>query len=119
VTQKVTIAFAAMLAFAASATLAEDTIGVIKRSQGHVVVERGATRILSRPGVELQRGDRLVTGPDGHATLSMRHTASLSVGANSVVPLDRYAAEEKPLAETPAPGILQSLMSFFAVNRQR
>lgn len=116
---RVTIAAAAILAIAATTAAAAETIGVIKRSQGHVVLVRGADEIAVRPGTEIQRGDRLITGENGYASISMRRAASLSVGANSAVPLDRYAFEAAPVVRRVPPGILQGLASFFAVNRQR
>jgi hypothetical protein len=116
---RVSIAAAAMLALAATAAAAAETIGVIKRSQGDVVLLRGADEIAVKPGMQIERGDRLITGESGYASISMRRAASLSVGANSAVPLDRYAAEAAPVVRRVPPGILQSLASFFAVNRQR
>lgn len=108
-----------MLAFAATAAVAQETIGVIKRSHGHVVIQRGTLEMTAKPGTEIERGDRLITGDGGYASISMRRAASLSVGENSAVPLDRYAAEAAPVVRRPPPGILQSLASFLAVNRQR
>lgn len=116
---KLTIAGAAIVALAATAAVAEETIGVIKRTHGHVVLERGTVQITAKPGIEIERGDRLITGGDGYASISMKRAASLSVGANSAVPLDRYAADAAPIVRRPPPGILQSLASFLAVNRQR
>ena len=117
--RKVTCAAAVALALAATTSLAHVTIGVIKRSYGHVVLERGTHQIVPRAGTEILRGDRLITGDNGYASISMRRAASVSVGANSAVPLDRYAADAAPVVSKPAPRILQSLASFFAVNRQR
>lgn len=117
--RRVRIAAAALLTLAATAVMAEDTIGVIKRSHGQVVLERGARQMPAKAGTEIERGDRLITGENGYASVSMRRAASLSVGANSAVPLDRYAADAAPVVRQPPPGILQSLATFFAVNRQR
>lgn len=116
---EVTFAAGAILALLASAALAEEAIGTVKRSHGQVVIERGEERIVPRAGTVLQRGDRLLTGPNGYVTVSMSRAASLSVGANSAVPLDRYAFDPDTTVSKPAPGILQSLASFLAVNRQR
>jgi hypothetical protein len=113
------VAAATVLAVAATTSLADEAIGVIKRSYGVVVLERGTDQIVPRAGTEILRGDRLITGENGYASISMRRAASVSVGANSAVPLDRYAADAEPIVRKPAPGILQSLASFFAVNRQR
>ena len=116
---KVMIAAAAMLALTATAAVADETIGVIKRTHGHVVLERGTVEITARRGTEIQPGDRLITGEDGYASINMKRTGSVTVGANSAVPLDRYAADAAPVVPRPPPSILQSLASFLAVNRQR
>lgn len=113
------VAAATVLALAATASLAEESIGVIKRSYGHVVLERGTDQIVPKAGTEVLKGDRLITGENGYASISMRRAASVSVGANSAVPLDRYAADTAPVVRKPAPRVLQGLASFFAVNRQR
>lgn len=117
--RKVMIAAAAVLVLSATASVAEEAIGVIKRSHGQVVIQRGTLEMTAKSGTEIQRGDRLITGGDGYASISMKRAASLSVGANSAVPLDRYAADAAPIVRRPPPGILQSLASFLAVNRQR
>ena len=108
----------AVAALVATSALAQETIGVVKRSKGQVAIEREGMQIAPKPGTEVLRGDRLVTGPDGHASVSMRRAAAISVGPHTEVALDRYAAEDTT-ASRPAPRILQSLASFFAVNRQR
>ena len=113
------VAAATVLALAATTSLAEESIGVIKRSYGHVVLERGTDQIVPKAGTAVLKGDRLITGENGYASISMRRAASVSVGANSAVPLDRYAADTAPVVHKQPPRILQSLASFFAVNRQR
>jgi len=119
VRSKLNIPFTAALALTATCALAQKPIGVVKRSQGHVVIERAGVPITPEHGTVVHRGDRLVTGADGYTSISMRRAASISVGPHTVVALDRYAAEDKPVASRTAPRILQSLASFLAVNRQR
>ncbi len=116
---KLRIVFAGALALTSVCAYAQEAIGVVKRSQGHVVIERAGVPITPEPGTVVHRGDRLVTGADGYTSISMRRAASISVGPHTAVALDRYAAEDKPIAARPAPSILQSLASFLAVNRQR
>jgi hypothetical protein len=114
----VTVTLATALTFFATSAFA-DAIGVVKRAKGHVTIERSGVQVQAQPGVELQRGDRIITGQDGYATVSMRRTAPLTVGPRNDVALDRYAADAAPVVKRPAPAILQSLASFLAVNRQR
>jgi hypothetical protein len=119
VKSKLRIVLAGALALTSVCTYAQETIGVVKRSQGHVVVERAGVPIALKQGTEVQRGDRLVTGADGYASINMRRAAVISVGPHTEFALDRFAAEDKPVASRAAPRILQSLASFLAVNRQR
>ena len=67
-----------------------------------MLIERGAEQLLAGAGTEVLRGERLLTGADGYASVSMHRAASVSVGANSAVPLDRYAPEELAVAQRPA-----------------
>ena len=108
----------AVAALVATSALAQETIGVVKRSKGEVAIERAGMQIAPKPGTEVLRGDHLVTGPDGYASLSMSRAAAISVGPSTEVALDHYAAENSTASRL-APRILQSLASFFAVNRQR
>ena len=113
---KLKVTLATVLALLAMPALAEDAIGVVKRSNGHVVIERDRVQISAPQGTELLKGDRIITGPDGYANISMRRAVQLNVGPDADILLDRFAAEG-PFASKPAPAILKSLASFFAVNR--
>lgn len=108
-----------VLVLFATAALAQDDIGVVNRSRGEVIIERGGVQVTPASGQAVQRGDRLITGADGYASISMHRAASVSIGPDTAVALDRYAAEDAPLAQKPAPRILQGLASFLAVNKKR
>jgi hypothetical protein len=112
------VTLATALAFFASSALA-DPVGVVKRANGHVTIERSGAQVRALPGTELQRGDRVITGEDGYASVTMRRTAPLTIGPGNDVAVDRYAADAAPVVKRPAPAILQGLASFLAVNRQR
>ena len=115
-TKQNTAIVAGLLALLATPALAEEYIGLVKRTSGEVRIERDGTQWAASRGTDLKRGDRLVTGPDGHAQIAMRAAASLSVGPDSDVDLDRFA----PLpAQRSVPSLLQRLTSFLALNRQR
>jgi len=109
---------AVLMAVIATPTLAQEVIGSVKRSSGPVFIERGAERIVAPRGTQIVGGDRLVTGPDGNASLSMRRAVQLNVGPDAYVALDRFASDEA-VASKPVPAILKSLASFLAVNRQQ
>ena len=115
---KLKVTLATVLALLAMPAVAQETIGVVKRSTGQVAIERDRVHISAPQGTELLKGDRIITGPDGYANISMRRAVQLNVGPDADILLDRFAAEG-PFASKPAPAILKSLASFFAVNRQR
>ena len=112
-------ATALALAIVATSTLAQEAIGILKRSRGDVAVERAGVRVSAMKGMELRRGDRLVTAKGGYAYVELRGTAPLAVGPETQILLDRYAVDEKRLADRSAPRLLQSLASYFALNRHR
>ena len=98
---------------------AEDPIGVVKRAKGEVRIERAGVHIPAARGTLIQPGDRVITGPNGSASIALRRAAPVSVGPSVDMALDRFAAEERPLVKREAPAILQGLASYLAVNRQR
>ena len=108
----------ALLGISAGSVFAQ-SIGVVKRSSGQVALERGDVQLPASAGTEVLRGDRLVTGPDGYATIHMRITGHVTVGPQTEVPLDRYAGDPQPVAKKRLPAVIEGLASFLAVNRQR
>jgi hypothetical protein len=51
--------------------------------------------------------------------VEMRGAAPVAIGPETDVALDRFAADEKRVVSRSAPRLLQSLASYFALNRQR
>ena len=115
---KLKVTLGTLLAVLALPAMAQDTIGVIKRSSGEVAIARDGVQIEAPKGTELLKGDRIITGPGGYAAISMRRQVQLNVGPDADVALDRFAAESL-FASRPAPAILKGLASFFAVKLQR
>jgi hypothetical protein len=107
-----TIALAAVLALGAATATADDAIGVVKRAKGPVVIERGTQQLTAAPGVEVQRGDRVVTGPNGYASINLRGTAPVSVGPEADVGLDRFVADERPMVQRFMQPIIQGVASL-------
>ena len=110
---------AGVLAMAGGTAFAEEPIGVVKRAKGDVRIERSGEHLPASKGSLIQRGDRVITGADGYASVTMRRAAPITLGPGNDVALDRFAGDEGPTVTRPAPPILQGLASFFAVNRQR
>ena len=114
-----TLIVATLLALLSTSAFADEVIGVVKRAQGPVMIERAGVKANVTRGAEIQRGDRVITGSDGYVSIAMRRTGPVTIGPESEVALDRFAADEQPIVKRAPPAILQSLASFFAVNRQR
>jgi hypothetical protein len=68
-------------------------MGTFKAVEGDASVVREQTRARLAPGARLESGDRIVTGADGAATVTLKDGTVLTVGPNSVVALSRFAFE--------------------------
>jgi hypothetical protein len=79
---------AAAAGLAASATAAE--IGQIKVLKGQVSIERNGQVMQGNLGTRLEPSDILRTGSDGSVGITMGDNSLLSMGPNSILPLDRY-----------------------------
>ena len=98
--------------------MAQQSVGTVKRTFGNVVIDRDGVQLTPQAGTELLRGDRLITGADGHANVKLHTAGSLSIGPDTAVAPDRYIPDNRQV-NRPAPAILQGLASFLAVNRKR
>jgi hypothetical protein len=82
------LALVASVSLFASPAWAE--IARIKSSVGVAAIERGAARLPAKPGLQLNPGDRLVTGKDGRISLSFIDNTRFSVGPNSRVAVNEF-----------------------------
>jgi len=83
------VAVAAFASLALSPASAE--IARVKTSVGAAAIERGTARVPAKPGLQLNPGDRLVTGKDGRISLSFIDNTRFSVGPNSRVSVSEFA----------------------------
>ena len=83
-----------VLALTANAAAAEYA-GVVKTSKGTASVERAGIQIALVPGVELNQGDRIVTGTDGYVGITMRDETLLTLGPRTALHLDSYGFDPK------------------------
>lgn len=109
---------ATLLALLATSALAQERLGTVKRSQGNVLIDRAGVQMQPKPGTTVLRGDRVITGAEGHVDIKLYTAGSLSIGPDTAVLPERYVPDQKAVTR-PAPAILQGLASFLAVNRQR
>ena len=82
-------AFAAVASLATAPAWAE--IARVKSSVGAAAIERGTARLPAAPGLQLNPGDRLVTGKDGRISLSFIDNTRFSVGPNSRILVNEFA----------------------------
>ena len=66
-------------------------IARVKTATGIAAIERGTARLPAAPGLQLNPGDRLVTGKDGRISLTFIDNTRFSVGPNSRVAINEFA----------------------------
>ncbi|MGZ8463750.1 MAG: FecR family protein [Candidatus Deferrimicrobiaceae bacterium] len=82
----------------AGASVAGDTIGVVRIASGVATVARGDKTLPAAPGLKLQVGDTLGTGRDGSLGVILRDDSVLSIGPGSRLVLRSFLfspSEEK------------------------
>ncbi|HEU0311183.1 MAG TPA: FecR family protein [Sphingomicrobium sp.] len=82
------IAFGIIAILGASPAIAE--IARIKQSSGTAHVERNAQQLKPAPGLQLEAGDRLVTGKDGRMSLTFVDNTRFAVGPNSRISVSQF-----------------------------
>ena len=111
-------AAAAALAMGAGAVSADESIGVVKRAGGDVQIQRADIVLPTAKGTLLRKGDRVITGGNGHVAIAMRGR-ELNIGPGADVALDRYAPDDMVAAPASRPMIAQGLASLLGMNRHR
>jgi hypothetical protein len=79
-----------LAALAAALPAWANDAGVIKVSQGQVVVERDGKAVAASVGMPIRASDTLRTGPDGAAGVTFADNSLISVGPNTVFSIDKY-----------------------------
>lgn len=69
--------------------------GTFKNLEGTVSVVRGSQSLPALPGLGLREGDRVVTGPNSAAAITLQDGTVISVGANASVDLTHYVFDTK------------------------
>ena len=64
--------------------------GIFKAVHGEVTVVRGAARSAAMVGSALHTSDRVITGPQGAATLALLDGTVIELGANSTADLAQF-----------------------------
>lgn len=108
------LGFTLVVALMATSALADEPIGVIKRSSGQVAIERAGMQIPPVAGTTVQRGDRVITGPDGAVSVAIRGAAPLRVGADADVALDRFTRDQRPVVQRMMDPIITGVASLMS-----
>lgn len=106
------IGFTLVIAFMATSALADEAIGVIKRTSGQVILERAGVQIPPTAGTQVQVGDRVITGPDGAASVAIRGAAPVRVGPDADVALDRFVRNQRPVVQRMMDPIITGVASL-------
>jgi hypothetical protein len=76
---------------AAMATTADLPAGLVKRSLGQVSIEHRGQTLPARPGMAVQVGDTLRTGPDGAVGITLADDTLLTTGPGSELVISTFA----------------------------
>lgn len=71
--------------------LAGEAAGTIKTSRGEVHLERNGQHLPAAVGTGVEVGDRLRTGDDGAAGITLRDGTLLSAGPRALIVVDKFA----------------------------
>lgn len=80
-----------LLLVAALPSWAAEEAGLIKNSKGTVVIERGDIKLAASAGMPLFEGDKVATGEDGLAGITLRDNTLFSIGPKSTLVINRFA----------------------------
>ena len=69
---------------------AQETIGIVRTSEGKATVTRGGQILPAAAGTKLQAGDTLGTGSDGSLGVILRDNSTLSLGPESSFVIQKF-----------------------------
>ncbi len=79
----------AALAVSATDALAQTPIGVVTMVSGRAGIQRGGSSLIPRVGTQLDQGDRVTTGADGHLGATLSDNSQLELAESSTLVLDQ------------------------------
>jgi len=79
----------AVFAIVAGDASAQTPIGVVTAVAGSAAIQRGANSLTPRVGVQLDQGDRLTTGTDGHLEGTLSDNSNFELAEASTMALDQ------------------------------
>jgi len=100
------------LFFASRTALAQTAAGSFQSVSGQVQIQRtGGATIGAASGVGLNVGDRILTGPNGHAVIILNDQSRIELGPGSSITLDQFALGGGPTRVSLFSGVMRSLVN--------
>ena len=79
-----------VLMFAAVPSFADDPVGTVKATKGKVDILRNGSTMQASPKMKLMKADKIITGPDSSAGVTLQDGTLLSFGPKSVSQLNEF-----------------------------
>jgi len=73
------------------AAAADDAAGIIKSAKGSVTIERDGRKAAGTVGAQVLASDRIVTGADGSAGITLRDETLMALGPNTTLAMNQFA----------------------------
>lgn len=74
-----------------AATVPDDAAGIIKTTKGSVTIERAGRKAAGAAGAIVMASDRIITGADGSAGITLRDETRMALGPNTVLSMEQFA----------------------------
>lgn len=104
--------FIGALFFASRTAMAQTAAGSFQSVGGQVQIQRtGGATIGAASGVGVNVGDRIITGPTGHAVIILNDQSRLELGPGSSITLDQFAVGGGPTRVSLFSGVMRSLVN--------
>jgi hypothetical protein len=78
-------------ASALAAPVPDDAAGMIKTAKGSVTIERAGRKTAGAPGAAIMASDRISTGADGSAGITLRDETRMALGPNTTLAMEQFA----------------------------
>ena len=82
---------AALHPAAQAAPMPEQAAGIIKTVTGSVAIERAGRQSAGAPGTVILPSDRIITGADGRAGITLRDETRMALGPNTTLDMQQFA----------------------------
>jgi hypothetical protein len=74
-----------------AAPVPDDAAGVIKTAKGSVTIERAGRKSAGTQGAIIHASDRIITGADGSAGITLRDETRMALGPNTTLSMEHFA----------------------------